>query len=52
LPFIESVVHKHANRYAVVPLLADQPVGTDKLMRLDGHGGCLDLQAMSLTVGV
>ena len=37
LPFIEQVAHRHASRYAVVPLLAEEPVGIDKLMRLVGH---------------
>jgi arsenite-transporting ATPase len=31
---IEAVVTKHAKRYAVVPLLADEPVGIDRLLQL------------------
>jgi arsenite-transporting ATPase len=31
---IEAVVTKHAKRYAVVPLLADEPVGVDRLLQL------------------
>jgi arsenite-transporting ATPase len=31
---IEVVVTKHAKRYAVVPLLADEPVGVDRLLQL------------------
>lgn len=38
LPFIDAVVHGHAKRYAVVPLLAEEPVGVDKLLAL-AHGG-------------
>lgn len=31
---IEAVVTKHASRYAVVPLLADEPVGVERLLQL------------------
>ena len=33
---IESVVTRHARRYAVVPLLKDEPIGVDRLMQLAG----------------
>lgn len=33
-PFIEAVVHEHAKRFAVVPLLAQEPVGVERLMAL------------------
>lgn len=38
LPFIDTVARDHAKRYAVVPLLAEEPVGVDKLLALV-HGG-------------
>jgi arsenite-transporting ATPase len=31
---IDAVVTQHARRYAVVPLLSEEPVGVDRLMRL------------------
>ncbi|TVO58596.1 arsenical pump-driving ATPase [Denitromonas halophila] len=31
---IEAVAHEHARRYAVVPLLQDEPVGVDRLLAL------------------
>ncbi|MDD4616732.1 MAG: arsenical pump-driving ATPase [Alphaproteobacteria bacterium] len=31
---IESVVHKHAHRYAIVPLLREEPVGVNRLLDL------------------
>jgi arsenite-transporting ATPase len=31
---IEAVVTQHARRYAVVPLLSEEPIGVDRLMRL------------------
>lgn len=34
LPFIAAVSRDHAKRFAVVPLLAEEPVGVDKLMDL------------------
>lgn len=34
LPHIEAVEQQHASRYAVVPLLAEEPVGADALRRL------------------
>ena len=37
LPFIEAVARQHAERYALVPLLADEPVGADKLQALLGR---------------
>ncbi|MGN5187950.1 arsenical pump-driving ATPase [Aeromonas veronii] len=37
LPHIEAVEQQHASRYAVVPLLADEPVGPDALRRLCQH---------------
>lgn len=36
LPFIEAVAGRHAQRYAVVPLLAEEPVGVGKLLALAG----------------
>jgi arsenite-transporting ATPase len=33
-PQIEAVATRHAARYAVIPLLADEPVGIDRLQRL------------------
>ncbi|WP_421282742.1 arsenical pump-driving ATPase [Aeromonas veronii] len=37
LPHIEAVEQQHASRYAVVPLLAEEPVGPDALHRLCQH---------------
>ncbi|WP_368151845.1 arsenical pump-driving ATPase [Aeromonas sp. R2-4] len=37
LPHIEAVEQQHASRYAVVPLLAEEPVGPDALGRLCQH---------------
>lgn len=37
LPHIEAVDQQHASRYAVVPLLAEEPVGPDALRRLCQH---------------
>lgn len=37
LPHIEAVEQQHASRYAVVPLLAKEPVGPDALRRLCQH---------------
>ncbi|MFQ1656759.1 arsenical pump-driving ATPase [Aeromonas veronii] len=37
LPHIEAVEQQHAGRYAVVPLLAEEPVGPDALRRLCQH---------------
>ncbi|MEN9586109.1 MAG: hypothetical protein RLZZ616_3115 [Pseudomonadota bacterium] len=37
LPHIEAVEQQHASRYAVVPLLAEEPVGPDALRRLCLH---------------
>jgi arsenite/tail-anchored protein-transporting ATPase len=34
LPFIDAVARDHAKRYAVVPLLAEEPFGVEKLMDL------------------
>jgi len=36
-PEIEAVAKKHARRYAVVPLLEEEPVGVDRLLELSGH---------------
>lgn len=36
-PHIEGIERQHASRYAVVPLLAEEPVGTDALRRLCLH---------------
>lgn len=33
-PFIDAVAHRHAARYAVVPLLAEEPVGIARLLAL------------------
>ncbi|MFN3302422.1 MAG: arsenical pump-driving ATPase [Roseateles sp.] len=38
LPFIDAVARQHAARYAVVPLLADEPVGIARLLALAGAG--------------
>ncbi|MFM5788826.1 arsenical pump-driving ATPase [Aeromonas veronii] len=37
LPHIEAVEQQHASRFAVVPLLAEEPVGPDALRRLCQH---------------
>ncbi|HDZ8833140.1 arsenical pump-driving ATPase [Aeromonas dhakensis] len=37
LPHVEVVERQHASRYAVVPLLAEEPVGADALRRLCQH---------------
>ncbi|MFM5011740.1 arsenical pump-driving ATPase [Aeromonas veronii] len=37
LPHIEVVEQQHASRYAVVPLLAEEPVGPDALRRFCQH---------------
>ncbi|WP_129373800.1 arsenical pump-driving ATPase [Pseudomonas aeruginosa] len=34
---IDAVATKHSSRYAVVPLLKDEPVGLDRLQSLVGH---------------
>ncbi|MEI0778000.1 arsenical pump-driving ATPase [Pseudomonas aeruginosa] len=34
---IDAVATKHSSRYAVVPLLKDEPVGIDRLQSLVGH---------------
>jgi arsenite-transporting ATPase len=34
---IEAVAIQYARRYAVVPLLKDEPIGVDRLMKLAGH---------------
>jgi arsenite-transporting ATPase len=34
---IEAVAKHHAHRYAVVPLLREEPVGIDHLLGLSGH---------------
>jgi arsenite-transporting ATPase len=31
---IEAVAQQHARRYAVVPVLSDEPVGPDRLLEL------------------
>ena len=33
---IDAVAHQHAHRYAVVPLLREEPAGVDRLMDLAG----------------
>ncbi|MBB2487734.1 arsenical pump-driving ATPase [Mitsuaria sp. WAJ17] len=35
-PFIEAVAQQHAKRYAVVPLMAEEPVGVARLLGLVG----------------
>ena len=37
LPHIEDIAAHHARRYAVVPLLHDEPAGTDILLQLAGE---------------
>ncbi|OZG42653.1 arsenical pump-driving ATPase [Aeromonas sp. A35_P] len=37
LPHVEAVERQHASRYAVVPLLAEEPVGADALRHLCQH---------------
>ncbi|HDX8642470.1 arsenical pump-driving ATPase [Aeromonas dhakensis] len=37
LPHVEAVERQHASRYAVVPLLAEEPVGADALRSLCQH---------------
>jgi arsenite/tail-anchored protein-transporting ATPase len=39
LPQIEAVATKYARRWAVVPLLAQEPVGVERLRLLAEHGG-------------
>lgn len=34
---IDVVASRHAQRYAVVPLLREEPVGVDRLLELAGH---------------
>jgi hypothetical protein len=34
---IESVATRYASRYAVVPLLKDEPVGVERIMELTEH---------------
>ena len=34
---IDTVAHQHAQRYAVVPLLRNEPVGVNRLLELAGH---------------
>ena len=34
---IDAVVHQYAPRYAVVPLLREEPVGIERLLELAGH---------------
>lgn len=34
---IDAVAHQHAHRYAVVPLLSEEPVGVDRLLALAGR---------------
>jgi len=34
---IESVATRHASRYALVPLLKDEPIGVDRLRQLATH---------------
>ena len=34
---IEAVANHHARRYAVVPLLREEPVGIAHLLELSGH---------------
>ena len=35
---IEAVATRHARRYAVVPLLKDEPVGVERLKQLSMNG--------------
>ena len=35
---IAAVASRHARRYAVVPLLAQEPIGVQRLLALSGHG--------------
>ena len=35
---IDAVATKHAQRYAVVPMLREEPVGIHRLLQLAGHG--------------
>jgi arsenite-transporting ATPase len=37
LPEINAVAHQHSQRYAVVPLLLQEPVGVGRLLELAGH---------------
>jgi arsenite/tail-anchored protein-transporting ATPase len=34
---IDAVASRHATRYAVVPLLREEPVGVDRLLEMAGH---------------
>jgi arsenite-transporting ATPase len=34
---IDAVAHRYARRYAVVPLLSEEPVGVERLLQLAGH---------------
>ncbi|WP_446809275.1 arsenical pump-driving ATPase [Methylomonas sp. 2BW1-5-20] len=47
IPEIEAVAKRHAQRYAVVPLLADEPVGVRRLLALTGGNG---LDALNITI--
>ena len=38
LPEINAVITRHASRYALVPLLKDEPVGVDRLLQLASNG--------------
>jgi arsenite-transporting ATPase len=50
IPEIEAVGKRHAQRYAVVPLLADEPVGVRRLLALTG-GNSLDALNMTIPTG-
>jgi arsenite-transporting ATPase len=34
---IEAIAKRHAKRYAVVPLLREEPVGVERLLEMAGH---------------
>jgi arsenite-transporting ATPase len=40
---IQAVATRHAKRYALVPLLKDEPVGVDRLMQLAANSPVLAL---------
>jgi arsenite-transporting ATPase len=45
---IDAVAERHAQRYAVVPVLKEEPVGVDRLLAL--AGGAIDLVRRSVSV--
>ncbi|MGA7412453.1 MAG: arsenical pump-driving ATPase [Bryobacteraceae bacterium] len=48
---IEAVAKHHARRYAVVPLLREEPAGVARLLELSGHVGTADCVSSGLYRG-